>query len=92
MGSERDRTRLFARYSFIGSIMAAVGALGAALPEAAAELWGVELRPALQAALTAASAASAGDSLDSSKLADAGRDVRVAQHGDTGDGGCDLFE
>ena len=47
---DRDRTRLFARYSFIGSIMAAVGALGAALPEAAAELVGVELRPALQAA------------------------------------------
>ena len=50
MVSDRDRTRLFARYSFIGSIMAAVGALGAALPEAAAELWGAELRPALQAA------------------------------------------
>ena len=50
MVSDRDRTRLFARYSFIGSIMAAVGALGAALPEAAAELSGAELRPALQAA------------------------------------------
>jgi MFS family permease len=50
MASDRDRTRLFARYSFIGSIMAAVGALGAALPEAAAELVGTELRPALQAA------------------------------------------
>ena len=37
MVSDRDRTRLFARYSFIGSIMAAVGALGAALPEAAAD-------------------------------------------------------
>jgi MFS family permease len=50
MVNDRDRTRLFARYSFIGSIMAAVGALGAALPEAAAALWGAELRPALQAA------------------------------------------
>jgi MFS family permease len=48
--SDRDRTRLFASYSFIGSIMAAVGALGATLPEAAAELIGAELRPALQAA------------------------------------------
>lgn len=48
--SDRGRTRLFATYSFIGSIMAAVGALGAALPEAAAELAGTELRPALQAA------------------------------------------
>jgi predicted MFS family arabinose efflux permease len=50
MVSDRDRTRLFARYSFIGSIMAAVGALGAALPEATAELMGGELRPVLQAA------------------------------------------
>jgi MFS family permease len=50
MVSDRERTRLFARYSFIGSVMAAVGALGAALPEAAAELVGLELRPALQAA------------------------------------------
>jgi predicted MFS family arabinose efflux permease len=48
--SDRGRTRLFARYSFIGSIMAAVGALGAALPEAAAELLGTGLKPALQAA------------------------------------------
>ena len=48
--SDRDRTRLFARYSFIGSIMAAVGALGAALPEAAVALSGAELKPALQAA------------------------------------------
>jgi hypothetical protein len=49
--SDRDRTRLFARYSFIGSIMAAVGALAAALPRAAAELSGVELKSAMQAAL-----------------------------------------
>jgi MFS family permease len=48
--SDRGRTRLFARYSFIGSIMAAVGALGAALPDAAAELLGTGLKPALQAA------------------------------------------
>jgi MFS family permease len=47
--SDRDRTRLFARYSFIGSIMAALGALGAALPEAAAAFWGTALKPALQA-------------------------------------------
>jgi predicted MFS family arabinose efflux permease len=48
--SDRGRTRLFARYSFVGSIMAAVGALGAALPEATAELLGTGLKPALQAA------------------------------------------
>ena len=34
--SNRDRTRQFARYSFIGSVMAAVGALAAGLPERAA--------------------------------------------------------
>ena len=50
MTSDRDRTALFARYSFVGSIAAAVGALGAGLPEAAAELFDTELRPALQAA------------------------------------------
>jgi predicted MFS family arabinose efflux permease len=48
--SDRDRTRLFARYSFIGSIMAAVGALGAALPEAAAGHLGIGLKPILQVA------------------------------------------
>jgi MFS family permease len=48
--SDGGRTRLFARYSFIGSIMAAVGALGAALPEAAAGLLGTSLKPALQVA------------------------------------------
>jgi MFS family permease len=48
--SDRGRTRLFARYSFIGSIMAAVGALGAALPESAAELLGTGLKPVLQMA------------------------------------------
>jgi len=50
LASHRGRTSLFARYSFMGSIMAAVGALGAALPEAAAKLTGAELRPMLQAA------------------------------------------
>jgi MFS family permease len=48
--NDRDRTRVFARYSFIGSIMAAVGALGTALPEVAADVWGTGLKPALQAA------------------------------------------
>jgi MFS family permease len=48
--SDRGRTRLFARYSFIGSFMAAVGALGAALPEAAAEPLGTGLKPVLQMA------------------------------------------
>src|SRR5262249_19027160 len=50
MVTDRDRTRLFARYSFIGSTSAALGALGAALPEAAAHLLGLELKPALQSA------------------------------------------
>lgn len=50
MVGDRDRTALFARYSFVGSIAAAVGALGAGLPEIAAELLGIGLKPALQAA------------------------------------------
>ena len=48
--SDSGRTRLFARYAFIGSVMAAVGALGAALPQAAAEHWETGLKPALHAA------------------------------------------
>jgi MFS family permease len=51
--SDRGRTRLFARYSFIGSMMAALGALGAGLPEVAAQLMGTGLLPALQAAFLA---------------------------------------
>ena len=50
MVTDRDRTRLFARYSFVGSISAALGALGAALPEAASHLLGLGLKPTLQAA------------------------------------------
>jgi predicted MFS family arabinose efflux permease len=49
MASDRDRTALFARYSFVGSIAVAVGALGAALPEAAADVLGIGLLPVLQA-------------------------------------------
>ena len=45
-----DRTRLFARYSFIGSVTGAVGALAAGLPEGAADLFGVEMKTALQSA------------------------------------------
>jgi MFS family permease len=43
MASHRGRTSLFARYSFVGSIAAAVGALGAAVPEAAAKFLDVDL-------------------------------------------------
>ena len=50
MVTDRERTQLFARYSFIGSISAALGALGAALPEAAVHGLGVGLKPALQGA------------------------------------------
>jgi MFS family permease len=53
MVEARDRTHLFARYSFIGATAAAIGALAAGLPEVAARLAGAELRPALQAAFLA---------------------------------------
>ncbi|HEX2255821.1 MAG TPA: MFS transporter [Afifellaceae bacterium] len=53
MVEARGRTRLFARYSFIGSTAAAIGALAAALPEIAAGLLDADLTPALQAAFLA---------------------------------------
>jgi MFS family permease len=49
----RDRTHVFARYSFIGSVMAAVGALAAGLPEAAAKYFGTDTKLALQGAFLA---------------------------------------
>jgi predicted MFS family arabinose efflux permease len=48
--STRDRTRQFARYSFIGSVMAAVGALAAGLPERAADFFGIDSKFGLQGA------------------------------------------
>ena len=48
--STRDRTRQFARYSFIGSVMAAVGALAAGLPERATDFFGIEPKFGLQGA------------------------------------------
>lgn len=44
----KNRTRLFARYSFIGSIGAAVGALGAGLLDVGVELTGAPLKVACQ--------------------------------------------
>jgi MFS family permease len=44
------RTRLFARYSFVGSMAAAVGALGAGLPEVLAVQFGISTVGALQGA------------------------------------------
>jgi MFS family permease len=46
LADARERTRLFARYSFIGSVGAAVGALGAGLPELSVSLAGVSLKAA----------------------------------------------
>jgi len=44
-----ERTRLFARYSFIGSVGAALGALCAGLPELTVSLAGASLKAACQA-------------------------------------------
>jgi predicted MFS family arabinose efflux permease len=49
----QERTHLFARYSFIGSVIAAVGALAAGLPEAAAKFFGTDTKLALQGAFLA---------------------------------------
>ena len=48
--SNRDRTRQFARYNFIGSVMAAVGALAAGLPGRAADFFGIDSKFGLQGA------------------------------------------
>jgi MFS family permease len=45
----KARTSAFARYSLVGSLSAAVGALAAALPAAASRLWDVDLQACLQA-------------------------------------------
>jgi MFS family permease len=44
----KNQTRLFARYSFVGSVGAALGALGAGLLEGAIDLMGVSLKVACQ--------------------------------------------
>jgi len=46
--TDRNRTAVFARYSLVGSLLAAVGALGAALPAMIAAPLGVSLKTALQ--------------------------------------------
>lgn len=48
--ADRDRTALFARYSFVGSIAGAVGALAAGTPEWLGRGFGIELKAALQIA------------------------------------------
>jgi MFS family permease len=50
MVTDRNRTRLFASYSFVGTIATALGALGATLPEVGVDLFGVGIKAALQMA------------------------------------------
>ena len=47
--SDRDRTAVFARYSLVGSLAAAVGSLAAGLPSLVSADWGWSPRGALQA-------------------------------------------
>ena len=47
--SERERTATFARYSLVGSLLAAAGSLAAALPATVVSLSGVSLTNAIQA-------------------------------------------
>lgn len=48
--ADRDRTALFARYSLIGSLAAAFGALSAGLPDLLREFLSIDLKAALQGA------------------------------------------
>ena len=50
---DRERTAVFARYSLVGSLAAAVGALAAGLPAWAMREWGLGDRAALQAMFVA---------------------------------------
>jgi len=45
----RDRTAVFARYSLVGSLVAAVGSLAAGLPDLLSREWGITPRAAMQA-------------------------------------------
>jgi MFS family permease len=48
VAANRDRTRVFARYSLVGALAAAAGSLAAALPGAIAGVTGIPARAALQ--------------------------------------------
>nr|WP_214473792.1 MFS transporter [Mesorhizobium sp. dw_380] len=48
--TDRDRTALFARYSVVGSLVGAVGALAAGAPDLLRHLIGMEIKQALQLA------------------------------------------
>jgi predicted MFS family arabinose efflux permease len=49
VGSDAERTKTFARYSIVGALVAALGALAAGLPGLVAKEWGLTSRAALQA-------------------------------------------
>ncbi|HYF54277.1 MAG TPA: MFS transporter, partial [Salinarimonas sp.] len=70
-GGMVDRTRLFARYSFVGAIGAAIGALGAGLLDAAVALAGMEFTTACQAVFGLYALAGAGVLLLYARLPDA---------------------
>ncbi|ESX56663.1 MFS transporter [Mesorhizobium sp. C416B] len=48
--TDRDRTALFARYSLVGSLVGAVGALAAGAPDLLRQLLGLEIKQVLQIA------------------------------------------
>jgi len=50
---DRDRTETFARYSLVGSLVAAFGSLAAGLPAIASAQWGISSRVAMQAMFAA---------------------------------------
>ncbi|WP_292450151.1 MFS transporter [Mesorhizobium sp.] len=66
--TDRDRTALFARYSVVGSLVGAVGALAAGAPDMLRQVIGLEIRQALQIAFLLYAALGLGSLLLYSRL------------------------
>ena len=68
--TDRDRTALFARYSVVGSLVGAVGALAAGAPDMLRQVVGLEIRQALQIAFLLYAALGVGSLLLYQRLPD----------------------
>lgn len=76
--TDRDRTALFARYSAVGSLVGAVGALAAGAPDMLRQLVGLDIRQALQIAFLLYAFLGAGALLLYRRLPDESDDANAA--------------